>query len=141
MLPTPNIDDAKIPEARKWQEIGAHRNLYTFSQEDYGDAAGVWSGPADWADGEKLEVIQGTPDYAAEGPVIGECPTMFSPDYAPEEIYEIAAQLMKKGGISPLQPGDGVHSRFQGSVTDSPGAAAQDGRKTTAPKTPKTKKK
>ena len=141
MLPTPNIDDAKIPEARKWQEIGSHRKLYTFSEEDYGDAAGIWSGPADWADGEELEVIKGVPDYAAEGPVIGDCPTLFSPDYAPEEIYEIAAKLMQKGGVSPLQPGDGLHSRFQGSTPDSPGAKAQEGRKTTEDPLPKAKKK
>jgi Mn-containing catalase len=139
MLPTPNIDDAKIPEARKWQAIGAHRKLYTFSDTDYGDVAGVWSGPADWADGEALEVIQGVPEYAAEGPVIEECRSLFSPDYAPEEIYEIAAQLMKKAGVSPLQPEDGLHSRFQGSVPDSPGASAQPGRKTT-PDKPKKKK-
>jgi Mn-containing catalase len=140
MLPTPNIDDAKIPEARKWQEIGAHRKLYTFSPEDYGDVAGVWSGQADWADGGELEVIAGTPEYAAEGPVVGECRSLFSPDYAPEEIYEIAAQLMQKGGISPLQPNDGRHSRFQGSTPDSPGAAAQPGRQTLK-HTPKPKKK
>jgi len=130
MLPTPNIDDSKIPEARKWQEIGSHRKLYTFSEQDYGDVAGIWSGPADWADGEELEVIKGVPEYAAEGPVVGECRSLFSPDYAPEEIYEIAAQLMKKGGISPLQPNDGLHSRFQGSTPDSAGASAQPGRKT-----------
>ena len=119
MLPTPNIDDAKIPEARKWQEIGSHRKLYTFSPEDYGDVAGVWSGPADWADGEPLEVEVGMPNYGAEAPVVGESRTLFSPDYAPEEIYEIAAQLMQKGGISPLQPGDGLHSRFQGTPASS----------------------
>ncbi len=126
MLPTPNIDDAKIPEARKWQAIGSHRKLYTWSQEgEYADVKGVWSGPADWADGEQLEVLPGVPDYAAEGPVIGETRSLFSPDYAPEEIYEIAAQLMQKAGISPLQPGDGKHSRYQGSTPDSPGATAQ----------------
>ena len=141
MLPTPNIDDAKIPEARKWQAIGSHRKLYTWNMDgEYADVKGVWSGPADWADGEELEVLPGVPDYAAEGPVMEECPTLFSPDYAPEEIYEIAAQLMQKGGISPLQPGDGLHSRFQGSTPDSPGASAQEGRKTDA--TPvKSKKK
>lgn len=133
MLPTPNIDDSKIPEAREWQQIGSHRKLYTFSDTDYGDVAGVWSGPADWADGEPLEVIQGVPDYAAEGPVVGECPTLFSPDYAPEEIYEIAAQLMQKGGISPLQPGDGRHSRFQGSPADSVGATKQKHRADSTP--------
>ncbi len=132
MLPTPNIDDAKIPEARKWQEIGSHRKLYTWSETDYADVRGVWSGPADWADGEELEVITGVPDYAEEGPVVGESRSLFSPDYAPEEIYEIAAQLMQKGGISPLQPNDGKHSRFQGSTPNSPGATAQNGRKDTS---------
>ena len=78
--------------------------------------AGVWSGVADWADGGKLEVVEGVPDYAAEGPVISESRSQFSPDYAPEEIYEIAAALMKKGGISPKQPGDGTHSRAQAST-------------------------
>ncbi len=141
MLPTPNIDDAKIPEARKWQAIGSHRKLYTFSEKgEYADVEGIWSGMADWADNQPLEVMPGAPEYAAEGPVVGECRSLFSPDYAPEEIYEIAAQLMKKGGISPLQPGDGLHSRFQGSTPDSPGASAQEGRKTTTDK-PKSKKK
>ena len=36
MLPTPNIDDALIPEARKWQETGSNRKLYTFSEEHSG---------------------------------------------------------------------------------------------------------
>ena len=121
MLPIPNIDDAKIPEARKWQEIGSHRRLYTFSPEDYGDVAGVWSGPADWADGEELEVVAGAPDYGAEAPVVGESRSQFSPDYAPEEIYEIAAKLMKSGGISSKQPGDESHARAQKGPLDSPG--------------------
>ncbi len=132
MLPTPNIDDAKIPEARKWQEIGSHRKIYTFSPSDFTNVSDVWSGPADWADGEPLEVIQGAPDYAAEAPVMHGSPTNFSPDYAPEEIYEIAAKLMASGGISPLQPGDGKHARYQGSVSDSPGAKAQPVRENVA---------
>ena len=105
MLPIPNIDDSKIPEARKWQAIGSHRRLYTFSPEDYTDVAGVWSGTADWADGGELEVVQGAPEYAAEAPVVGESKSLFSPDYAPEEIYEIAAKLMKSGGVSPKDIG------------------------------------
>lgn len=140
MLPTPNIDDAKIPEARKWQEMGIHRKLYTFSPEDYGDVAGVWSGKADWGDNEELEVVKGAPPYAVEGPVLGESRSLFSPEYAPEEIYEIAAQLMKKAGISPLQPDDGRHSRVQGSTAGSPGAKAQT-KGTNAVPTPKAKKK
>ncbi len=132
MLPTPNIDDSKIPEARKWQEIGSHRTLYTFSETDYTDLAGVWSGTADWADGGELEAIQGFPTYGAEAPVVGESRSLFSPDYAPEEIYEIAAQLMAKGGISPLQPGDGSHSRYQGSDETSVGGSAQPKRAATS---------
>lgn len=42
---------------------------------------------------------------AAEGPVVTESRSQFSPDYAREEIYEIAAELMAKGGIPPLQSG------------------------------------
>jgi len=121
MLPVPNINDAQIPEAKKWQDIGSHRRLYTFSEEDYSDVAGVWSGPADWADGEELEVIAGGPEYAAEGPVISGSTSLFSPDYAPEEIYEIAAKLMKAGGVSPKQPGDGEHARAQQPTTATSG--------------------
>ena len=139
MLPTPNIDDSKIPEAREWQAIGSHRKLYTFSDTgDYGDVAGVWSGNADWVDNLPLEVIAGTPEYAAEGPVVGECRSLFSPDYAPEEIYEIAAQLMKKAGISPLQPNDGLHSRAKGGGKEE--TKAEAGRKTT-PEKGKSKKR
>jgi hypothetical protein len=61
------FDDTKIPEARKWQR-SAHGKPYTFSEEDHDDMAGVWSGPPDWAAGEPLEVIKGTPEYAAEVP-------------------------------------------------------------------------
>ena len=140
MLPTPNIDDSKIPEARVWRDIGSHRKLYTFSDTgDYGDVAGVWSGMADWDDNGELEVLPGVPEYAAEGPVVGECPTLFSPDYAPEEIYEIAAQLMAKGGISPLQPNDGTHSRFKGTEVGVPDAAPPS-KKTTRVPTPKKKR-
>lgn len=95
MLPIPNIDDSKIPEARKWQEQGVHTRLYTFSPEDYHYAAGIWSGTADWADGAPLEVIQGTPT-GAPIPDIQASTSQFSPDYSPEEIYEIAQKLMKQ---------------------------------------------
>ena len=109
MLPIPNIDDSKIPEARKWQEQGSHRRLYTFSPTDYKNVAGVWSGKADWADNGDLEVLQGAPE-GAPGPDVSGTTSLFSPDYAPEEIFEIAAKLMKAGGISPRE-NDGTHHR------------------------------
>jgi Mn-containing catalase len=94
MLPIPNINDSKIPEARKWQEQGNHTKLYTFSPDDYKHAAGVWSGTADWIDGAPLEVIQGAPE-GAPIPDFDASTSQFSPDYTPEEIYEIAKRLMK----------------------------------------------
>ena len=99
MIPVPNITEDQIPEAKIWRDQGSHRRLYTFSMEDYGDVQGVWSGTMDWDDDGALEVVKGTPE-GAEGPVVGESRANFSPDYAPEEIYEIAAKMMKKGGVA-----------------------------------------
>lgn len=94
MLPIPNINDSIIPEARKWQEQKNHTKLYTFSPEDYRHAEGVWSGSADWVDGEPLEVIAGAPE-GAPIPDFEASTSQFSPDFTPEEIYEIAAKLMQ----------------------------------------------
>jgi Mn-containing catalase len=93
MLPIPNIDDSKIPEARKWMDQGFHLKLYTFSEQDYQAAAGVWSGTAEWADNRPLEMLQGAPE-GVPAPDIKASPSQFSPDYAPEEIYEIAKKMM-----------------------------------------------
>lgn len=93
MLPIPNIQDSKIPEARKWMEQGVHTRLYTYSESDYQSAAGIWSGTAEWIDNKELEVIQGAPE-GAPVPDFNASPSQFCPDYAPEEIYEIAKKMM-----------------------------------------------
>ncbi|HYP15055.1 MAG TPA: manganese catalase family protein [Bryobacteraceae bacterium] len=95
MLPLPNIDDMKIPEARRWMQKGEHTRLYRFSETDFQNLAGIWQGNADWADGGRLEVVDGIPK-GGPTPEGKASPTQFSPDYAPEEIYEIAARLMKR---------------------------------------------
>jgi Mn-containing catalase len=94
MLPMPNIDNAKFPHTQLWESKGEHAKLYTFSPEDYTHLSGVWSGTADWADGAELQVIQGHPEGGA-APEGTPNQSGFSPDYAPEEIFEIAARLMK----------------------------------------------
>lgn len=96
MLPTPNIPTDKVPEARRYLEEGMHRRLYTFSPSDYGAIRGVWDGAALPADppGE-LEVVEGAPDGGKIHDLVGQ-PSAFTPDYAPEEFYEIAAKLTKK---------------------------------------------
>jgi Mn-containing catalase len=94
MLPMPNIDNAKFPHTQLWESRGEHAKLYTFSPSDYTNLGGVWSGTADWADGAELQVVQGHPEGGAP-PEGTPNQSGFSPDYAPEEIFEIAARLMK----------------------------------------------
>src|ERR1700710_712629 len=99
MLPTPNINLSNIPECQKYLAEGSHRRLYRFSPDDYAEAAGVWSNDEVALPGDppgQLEVVDGMP----EG---GKIPNLdgnygaFAPDYAPEEIFEIASKLYKKG--------------------------------------------
>jgi Mn-containing catalase len=97
MLPTPNIPLAKIPEAQKYLEEGAHRRLYTFSPEDYRDIAAVWGQGEQALPGDppgELQVVEGMPDGGKIHELAGQ-PSVFTPDYAPEEFYEIAAKLTK----------------------------------------------
>lgn len=98
MLPVPNISLAKIPEAAKYEQEGSHRRLYTWSPTDYKDIASIWGRgeqalPTD-PPGE-LEVVDGIPDGGKIAELSG-ISSAFTPDYAPEEIYEIATKLYKK---------------------------------------------
>lgn len=97
-LPTPNIPLANIPECQKYLAEGSHRRLYTFSPDDYQEMAGIWGNGEvalqDDPPGE-LEVVEGMPDGGKIHDLVG-VPSAFSPDYAPEEMYEIAAKLYQK---------------------------------------------
>ncbi|MFS8525190.1 MAG: manganese catalase family protein [Limnochordales bacterium] len=94
MLPIPNIDNNKFPEARKYIDKGYDRKLYRFSLEDYKDIDKIWRGPAPSGDGE-LEVVDGPMEG---GPLadLPEAPEIYAPEYDPAEIYEIAQKLMSK---------------------------------------------
>ncbi|MDO9714430.1 manganese catalase family protein [Paracraurococcus lichenis] len=98
MLPTPNIPLGNIPECQKYLDEGSHRRLYTFSPSDYQDIAAVWGGGEMALPGDPpgtLEVVEGMPDGGKIHDLVGQ-PNVFTPDYAPEEMYEIAAKLTKK---------------------------------------------
>jgi Mn-containing catalase len=98
MLPTPNIDLSRVPECDRYLAEGKHRRLYTFSPEDYAEAAGVWSNDEVALPGDppgNLEVIEGPPEGGKMPELLGNYGA-FAPDYAPEEIFEIAAKLYKK---------------------------------------------
>jgi Mn-containing catalase len=96
-LPTPNIPLGNIPECQKYLDEGSHRRLYTFSPNDYKEMSGIWGNgqvalPLD-PPGE-LEVVDGMPEGGKIHQLVG-VPSAFTPDYAPEEMFEIAEKLYK----------------------------------------------
>ncbi len=94
MLPIPNIPNAHFAEARKFEERGVHRDLYRFSPEDYRQIALIWEGTHP-QDGQPLRVVDGPPQGGDLTRLAG-IASSFSPEYAPEEIFEIATKLYEK---------------------------------------------
>jgi Mn-containing catalase len=108
MFPTPRIPTDKIPESKKHIDKGVHTKLYRFSPNDYKEIIAVFQGPHPET-GEALQVV----DEAPEGFPMHDLPAqpaVFAPDYAPEEISEIAMKLRKKAGL-PDEPLGEVASR------------------------------
>ncbi len=97
MLPTPNINLDRIPECRKYLVEGKHRILYTNSPSDYTNMSGIWGSGEQALPGDPpgdLEVVEGVPDGGSIPNLEGK-PSVFTPDYAPEEMFEIASKLFK----------------------------------------------
>lgn len=101
MLPIPNIANKTFPEARRFMEQGSHLQLYRFSPNDYKEASTIWNGPAPDAYVEglggktQLEFVDAPPSGGNLANLAG-IASSFAPNYAPEEIFEIAGQLYKK---------------------------------------------
>ena len=98
-LPTPNIPLGKIPECQKYLELGSHRRLHVQPLGLSGAGRGFWGGDGEAAlpddpPGE-LEVVEGAPDGGKIHNLTG-VPSAFTPDYAPEEMFEIASKLYQK---------------------------------------------
>ena len=97
MLPTPNINLDRIPESQKYLASGSHCRLYTFSPSDYAEIAGVWGNGETALPGDppgELTVVDGMPE-GGRIPELTGTPSAFTPDYAPEEMFEIATKLYK----------------------------------------------
>lgn len=95
MLPTPNINLDRIPECQKYLAEGSHRRLYTFSPSDYKEIAGLWGQGEMALPGDppgELTVVEGMPDGGRIHALSG-MPSAFTPNYAPEELFEVAAKL------------------------------------------------
>jgi Mn-containing catalase len=97
LFPSPRIPTDKIPESKAHIERGEHTKLYRFSPSDYLELAAVFNGPHPET-GDELQVVdnppEGVPPFdlpAQEG--------VFAPDYAPEEIAEIARKLRTAAGL------------------------------------------
>ncbi|HTI32842.1 MAG TPA: manganese catalase family protein [Miltoncostaea sp.] len=103
MFPTPRIPTDKIPECQPHIQRGDHLRLYRFSPSDYHELAAVWRGPHPET-GEDLVVIEEPPEGAPAHDLPDE-PSVFAPDYAPEEIAEIAQRLREQAGLPEIPTG------------------------------------
>jgi Mn-containing catalase len=101
LFPTPRIPTDKIPECRPHIERGDHLRLYRFSPSDYQELAAVFNGPHPETE-EELIVVDEAPEGVPPRDLPPQ-PAVFAPDYAPEEISEIAAKLRKQAGL-PREP-------------------------------------
>lgn len=101
LFPTPRIPTEKIPESKQHIDRGEHLRLYRFSPSDYLELPAVFNGPHPET-GEELEVVEEPPEGVPAHDLPAQ-PAVFAPDYAPEEIAEIAAKLRARAGL-PKEP-------------------------------------
>jgi manganese catalase len=97
MFPTPRIPTDKIPECQPHIKRGDHLRLYRFSPDDYREIVAVFNGTHPET-GEDLEVVDEAPQGAEPNDLPAQ-PAVFAPDYAPEEIAEIAKKLKSAAGM------------------------------------------
>jgi Mn-containing catalase len=101
LFPSPRIPTEKIPECRPHIERGDHLRLYRFSPKDYLELTAVFNGPHPET-GEPLVVIDEAPEGVEPNDLPAQ-PAVFAPDYAPEEIAEIAKKLRESAGLPKKQ--------------------------------------
>jgi Mn-containing catalase len=113
LFPTPRIPTDKIPECQPHIQRGEHLKLYRFSPGDYREIVALFNGPHPET-GEELEVVDGAPEGALPNDMPPQ-PAAFAPDYAPEEISEIARRLRSAAGL-PDEPTGEVAVSSEGLV-------------------------
>jgi Mn-containing catalase len=109
MFPTPRIPTEKIPECKPHIARGDHLRLYRFSPSDYQELGAVFNGPSPET-GEDLVVVEEAPEGVPPRDLAPQ-PAVFAPDYAPEEISQIATKLRQGAGL-PKEP-TGIVSELQ----------------------------
>jgi Mn-containing catalase len=101
LFPSPNIPTDKIPECQPHIKRKLHTKLFRFSPSDYLELAAVFNGPHPET-GEELVVEDSMPEGAPWNDLPPQ-PAVFAPDYAPEDIAEIARKLRESAGL-PKKP-------------------------------------
>ena len=101
LFPTPRIPTDKIPECKPHIERGDHLRLYRFSPSDYQELPAVFNGPNPET-GEDLVVFDEPPEGVPPRDLPPQ-PAVFAPDFAPEEVAEIATKLRQQAGL-PKEP-------------------------------------
>jgi Mn-containing catalase len=102
LFPSPRIPTEKIPECKPHIQRGEHLKLYRFSEDDYREVRAVFNGPHPET-GEELVVAEEPHPEGVPAHDLPPQPAVFAPDYAPEEIVEIARKLRDKAGL-PKKP-------------------------------------
>jgi Mn-containing catalase len=77
---------------------GSHLTLYRFTPDDYQEVVAVFKGTHPET-GEQLRVEHPAPE-GFPWPDAPPQPDVFAPDYAPDEIAEIAQRLRKEAGLA-----------------------------------------
>jgi len=96
-FPMPRIPTDKIPECRSYLEQGSHLTLYRFTPDDYREVVAVFKG-AHPETGEELRV-EHPPPAGYPWPDAPAQEDVFAPDYATDEIAEIAQKLRRDAGF------------------------------------------
>ena len=117
LFPSPRIPTDKIPECQPHIKRGDHLRLYRFSPDDYKELAAVFNGPHPET-GEELIVEDESPAGFPAHDLPSE-PSVFAPDYAPEEIAAIAEKLRVQAGL-PKQPSGEVANGSRRPATKTP---------------------
>jgi Mn-containing catalase len=117
LFPSPRIRTERIPECKPHLERGDHLRLYRFSPDDYQEISAVFNGPHPET-GEDLVVEDGPPEGALANDLPPQ-PAVFAPDYAPEEIAEIAVKLRQAAGLPKEPTGAVANGHSKGSRAQS----------------------
>ncbi len=98
LIPVPDLSNKAFPETQAFEKKGLHLKMYSFSPDDYKQAAQIWNGSHP-EDGQPLEFVQGSPE-GAPMPDLEEEPQLNAPG---AEAFDMGMfmDVAKKMGIKP----------------------------------------